>query len=238
VDVRCLGGFTVTVGDAVLDCSSVKPRARSCLRVLAMHLGAAVHRETLIEYLWPGIDAQAGRRNLHVVISTLRQLLEPGVGRGGSSMITRDGDSYRLCLPAGSWCDLTSFDAAIAQYRAARSIGDQDAETRASRTALDLYAGELLPDAGPAEWVVAERERCRMDAADAAQRVAEAELAEGRPADAAATCERGLRVDRHRDGLWRLRIDASEKAGDLAGAAGARHAYDAVLVELGLQPAG
>jgi DNA-binding SARP family transcriptional activator len=234
VHIRCLGGFTITIGGAVLDCASVKPRARTCLRLLVMHLGAAVHRETLVECLWPGIDAQAGRRNLHVVISTLRQLLEPGVARGGSSMITREGDTYRLRLPAGSWCDLTSFEAAIAQCRAARSTGDQDGETRASRTALDLYVGDLLPDAGPAEWVVAERERCRMDAADAAQRLAEIELAQGRPADAAATCDRGLRIDRHRDGLWRLRIDAAEKAGDLAGAADARHAYEAVLAELGL----
>ena len=68
--------------ERTVDCSTVKPRARACLRILALHLGRAVHQETLVACLWPDIDAQGGLRNLHVVISALRQLLEPGVARG------------------------------------------------------------------------------------------------------------------------------------------------------------
>jgi len=104
----------------------------------------------------------------------------------------------------------------------------------ALQEALDLYGGELLPDAGPAEWVVVARERYRMDAADAARALAEAELERGDPVACAVACERGLRIDRHRDRLWRLRIEAGDRAGDRAGSASARLAYDGVLAELGL----
>ena len=196
-----------------------------------------MHKETLVACLWPDCDARSGLRNLHVVISTLRQLLEPGVPRGGSSMITRDGDSYRLSLPPGSHSDVVAFRAAMEDAHEARAAGDRNRETVAYRHALHLYGGELLPDDGPAEWVVVEREWYRMQAADAAQGLAEAELHAGDPAAATEACESGLRIDRHRDQLWRLRIEAGNRAGDRAGSASARLAYDAVLAELGLPPA-
>ena len=234
VVLRCLGGFDLVVGGIAIDCSTVKPRARACLRILALNLGRPVHRETLVASLWPDIDAQGGLRNLHVVMSALRHLLEPGVARGASSLIVREGESYRLNLPPGSRFDLVAFENAMKLGRAALARDDRGGARAAFAEALDLYGGDLLADAGPAEWVVAERERYRASAADAAQGVAEIELAAGQPAAAAIACERGLRIDRHRDRLWRLRIEACDRAGDRAGSARARTAYDAVLAELGL----
>jgi DNA-binding SARP family transcriptional activator len=152
-------------------------------------------------------------------------------------LIVRDGDSYRLSLPPGSDSDLASFEAAMKDGRAARAQGDVEGARAAFETALDLYRGDLLPDVGPAEWVVEERERYRMDAADAAQDLAALELAAGNAAASAAACERGLRIDRHRDHLWRMRIQAAERAGDRAGSAHAKKAYEGVLAELGLLPA-
>ena len=50
------------------------------------------------------------------------------------------------------------------------------------------------------------------------QAMLEAELAQGRPAAAVGACERGLRIDRYHDGLWRLLTDAHEASGDRAAA--------------------
>jgi DNA-binding SARP family transcriptional activator len=100
--------------------------------------------------------------------------------------------------------------------------------------ALDLYQDEVLADDGPAEWTARARERYRTDAVDAAQSLAEIELDEGRAAAAATAADRGLRLDRYRDQLWRLRLAASHLAGDLADCARIRLAYQEVLVELGV----
>ncbi|MGH2707177.1 MAG: bacterial transcriptional activator domain-containing protein, partial [Actinomycetota bacterium] len=103
--------------------------------------------------------------------------------------------------------------------------------------ALEIYKGDLLPEDGTAEWVIAKRERYRSEATEAAQDLAKVLLQRNEPVAAAAHCERGIHVDRYRDSLWRMLIEAHDLAGDAASAARARHRYLAVLGELGVPPA-
>ncbi|TMF41820.1 MAG: transcriptional regulator, partial [Chloroflexi bacterium] len=98
LSLRCFGGFSIAIKGRPVDLSAVKPRARAVLRLLAVHAGNPVHREVLQEAFWPDADAETGARNLHVAVSSLRSWLEPGVGRGGSSFLLREGDAYRLAL--------------------------------------------------------------------------------------------------------------------------------------------
>jgi DNA-binding SARP family transcriptional activator len=232
--VRCFGGFSIATEEGTVDLGALKPRARQVLRMLAMNAGRALHREVLIEAFWPDADRDTGTRNLHVAISSIRHALEPGVARGASSMVVRDGDAYRLALPAGSRVDLIEFDAALAEARALRARGDLDAALGAYNRALDLYTGELLPEDGPADWVVHERERRRDEASESAHAVAEMHLERGDPVAAAVACERGLHADQYDDALWRLCISAYEKAGDAAAAARAKQKYDRILAGLGV----
>jgi DNA-binding SARP family transcriptional activator len=131
--------------------------------------------------------------------------------------------------------DVADLGRAVDAGRLAAARGDVDAAAAQFTRALDLYAGDLLPEEGPAEWVVKARERLRLDAAEAAQGLATIELERGRAAAAASVGERGLQIDRFRDGLWRLVIDAHEQSGDAAAAARARRGYDEVLTELGVR---
>ncbi len=237
VALRCFGGFSLALFGEVVDCATVKPRARAALHVLAMRAPRPVHRDTLVDALWPGADAKMGARNLHVVVSSLRQLLEPGVARGASSLIVREGETYRLDLPAGAESDLLAFEAALAEGREAVAAGDRPRAAAAYRAALDLHRGDLLADDGSVDWVARARDECRTEAAAAAQALAEIELAEGDPEAAAAACDRGLRLDRYRDALWRLRAKASEAAGDVAESARIQGLYRDVLAELGIDVA-
>src|SRR5207248_1196230 len=84
-------------------------RVRAVLRLLAVHAGNPVHREVLQTAFWPDADADTGARNLHVAVSSLRSWLEPGVGRGGSSLLLREGDAYRLTIQADAEVDLVQF---------------------------------------------------------------------------------------------------------------------------------
>jgi LuxR family maltose regulon positive regulatory protein len=236
LEIRCFGGLSVSVDGRPLDLRPVKPRARMLLRMLAAHSGRPVHREVLQEALWPEADHETGIHNLQVAMSSLRQVLEPGVARGGSAFLVRDGDAYRLGLPAGASIDVLSFEAALGSGLAARAAGQTAAVVAACAQALALYTGELLPEDGPAEWVVRLRERYRGRAVEAARLLAETLLEAGDNAGAVDAAAAGLHADRYSDALWRLVISARERSGDPVAAARARRDYLAMLDELGVAP--
>jgi DNA-binding SARP family transcriptional activator len=97
---------------------------------------------------------------------------------------------------------------------------------------LSIHAGDLFPEEGPAEWVVGNRERLRLQAAEAGRLLAELLLARGDTDAAAAAAERSVQLDPYRDSSWRLLISAREQTGDLAASSQARRAYQEVLDSL------
>jgi DNA-binding SARP family transcriptional activator len=228
--VRTLGGFALESDGRRVSLDGVKPRARAVLRFLALHVEGGVHREVICEALWPETDAQTGARSLHVAISTLRGALVAALGPDGARVITRDGDAYRLAVLPES-VDLWRFDRALSAGRSARGRGE--AARAAFGLALELY-GDLLPEDGPAEWVVDHRERCRAGAVEAARALAEDALAMGDARAVVWACRAGLAIDRYQDSLWRLLIDAREQAGDAGAATRDRLEYAAVLDGLGV----
>ena len=234
LSIRCFGGFSLTIKGRPVDLTAVKPRARAVLRLLTVHAGNPVHREVLEAAFWPDADAETGARNLHVAVSSLRSWLEPGLGRGGSSILLREGDAYRLALLSDAEVDLVQFSKALALARVARLRGEFEAAIGSFEQALELYVGELLPEDGPAEWAIEPRERFHAGALEAAQGLAELLLKRGDPAAAASACSTGLWIDRLNDPMWKLLISARERAGDRVAASRARRDYARVLEELGL----
>jgi DNA-binding SARP family transcriptional activator len=224
VALRCLGAFVLTVERTPVDLSAVRPRARQLLRALALHGGRPVHREVLQEQLWPGASADSGRRTLQVAISALRAALPAPLD------VVREDEAYRLALPPDVELDLAELDEALVAARRFRAEGDVAAAEAAWQRVLDVGgAGDLLPEDGPADWVVDERERRRTQVSSAAESLARSLLERGEAAAAVAACERGLDCDRHRDALWRLLVSAREEAGDLAAAVQARREYERLL---------
>jgi DNA-binding SARP family transcriptional activator len=228
--VRTFGGFALEMDGRRVSLDGVKPRARAVLRLLALHVEGGVHREVICEALWPDTDAQTGGRSLHVAISTLRGALVATLGPDGARFIARDGDAYRLAVPPAS-VDHWRFDRALAAGRAAKVRGD--ASRAAFVDALGAYA-DLLPEDGPADWVVDHRERYRAGAVEAARAIAEDAAALGDLAEVVRVCRSALAIDRYQDSLWRLLIDAHELAGDPSAATRDRRDYAAVLDGLGV----
>jgi DNA-binding SARP family transcriptional activator len=237
VGLRVLGGFELTIGGSPVDQFAVRPRARKALHVLAIQAGRPVHRDVLAQAVWPDNPPDAARRSVHVAISSLRHLIEPDAQRGQSLLLPRLGDSYTLALPDGARCDLLDFEAALSTARAARLSGDPAAERASLRSALSCYGGDLLPEDGAAEWVVGERERLRLAASDAGERLARAEAATGDIAAAVEQARRALSFDAYRDSAWRLLIRLLEQEGDQSAAHAARQQYEKMLAELGADSA-
>jgi DNA-binding SARP family transcriptional activator len=232
LEICCFGAFAISVAGRQVDLQSLKPRPRAVLRLLAVNAGRPVHREVIQDALWREADPTTGARSLHVALSALRRVLEPGAG--DREILVRDGDAYRLAIPAGSRVDVIAFDEALTRARAART--NDHLRMMAYRAAVDVYAGDLLPEDGPADWIVARRDRARADYVEAAAGLAQLVMAD-RPAEAAAVCATALSIDPYHDPLWRLVIEARERDGDVAAAASARASYARMLAELGL-PAG
>ena len=235
VDIRCFGEYRITVGGSQLDLKAIKPRARQLLRMLSIHFPRPVHLEVIGAALWPESDREVVRRNLQVAVHAVRRLLASAPLASGDTLLGRDGESYCLDLPQGSVVDLREFEQSLAEGRQARAAKDYPRAAQAYQLALDLHSGDLLSEEGPAEWVVMERERCRAQAVEAAQSLADACRDSGDLDACVRACERGLTLDRFRDNLWRRLISAHERAGNRAAEMKAQLTYSAILAELGLE---
>ena len=208
--------------------------ALTVLRILAVNAGRPVHREVLIDALWGDLPESAALHNLHVSVSSLRRHLEPLLPGHSHPLLARRGQAYVLAPGSVPVTDLQDFDRHVREARTCHHAGDRTGQSAALRAALSVYAGDVLPGDGPAEWVVAVRDRYRLAAAEAAARLAELELARHRPAAAVDAAHRSVQIDPYRDASWQLLIRAHLGAGQPVEAERTKQEYAAVLAELGV----
>jgi DNA-binding SARP family transcriptional activator len=235
LDIRCFGGFSVVTGGVAVDLSRVRPQARTVLRILALHAGRPVHRDRLAGELWADLDPPSALHNLQVSVSSLRRALQAaGLATEMRQVIVRQGEAYALVLNGGSTFDLSEFDQAIHDASVARSTGNHELAAVKLRHAVDLYAGEVLPEDGSAEWVIEARERYQLRAAEAAASLASLELSLGNNAAAAAAAARSIEIDPWRDESWRTLIGIYRSSGDPAAAEHAERRYRGMLMSLGV----
>jgi DNA-binding SARP family transcriptional activator/energy-coupling factor transporter ATP-binding protein EcfA2 len=227
VMLRCLGGFSLTSRGVDLPWRELRPRARALLMLLAMNHGRQVHREPLVDALWPDATLASGIRSLQVAVSSIRQCLS--AGGITEDALRRHGDAYALQLPsvADQLADFERLAHAAARARPPDTL-------RLRLAALDLYAGDLLPEVGPAEWVVEERTRLRLLAAEVASEAALGALAADDLRTALDVARRSVVLDPYHDSSWELIVKICERLGDHSAAAVARREQARVWVDLGL----
>jgi predicted ATPase/Tfp pilus assembly protein PilF len=178
--IELLGAFGVRVAGApVPDDAWRLRRAKSLVKLLALAPDRRLHREQVVEALWPGGD-QAGS-GLHQVLYTARRALG-----SGEHLVLRDdvvalvGDDVTV--------DVRAFELATA---AARNSGTLEAY----HAALELYNGELLPEDRYEDWTVARRESLRETYLALFVELAELQARAGDTAAAIATLQRAVVED-------------------------------------------
>lgn len=228
--VYCFDALELVIGGKPVELSVVRPRALSVLRLLALHAGRPVHREVLMESLWPDVEPDAALHSLQVAVSSLRKLMPKRPAPG----IVRHGDAYQLEMSPDAFCDVRSFQVWLASATAAAARHDHRRAFDAALRATDVYRGDLLLDEGPAEWVVGHRDALRLDMVRACTIAAEAAMKLGIPQEATRMSERGLSVDRYADPLWRLQIESLEQSSDRASAERVRRSWQEMMDELGV----
>ncbi len=80
--MRLLGGFSVErtdIGRAVSDWQ--RSSAKTLTKILAVHPGHALHREQVIDILWPGADAESALNSFGKALHAARRALEPELPR-------------------------------------------------------------------------------------------------------------------------------------------------------------
>ncbi len=147
IELRLLGGF-----DAVVDGTPVAPeqwtrrQAASLVKVLALAPGRRLHREQVIEALWPGASVEAAGPRLHKAAHYARRAL----GDAGSTVVLRN-DMVHLLPDSEVRVDVEEFREAA---RAALDAGTAEA----AAAVLDAHPGRLLPDDVYEPWVEESRD--------------------------------------------------------------------------------
>lgn len=156
--VRTLGAFAVMCGDAAVPAPAW--RRRSVLALFTCLLSARncrLHREYVIDALWPEMDSAAAARELHRAMHALRTILRqagaaPGVVRHDGEMIALEPEG--VAEDGGHWLDATVFERAAA-------VASRGQDRAAYRSAVAAYGGTYLPEDPYSEWVALRREELR-----------------------------------------------------------------------------
>jgi DNA-binding SARP family transcriptional activator len=135
-----LGGFRAEIGSQpVGDQAWRRSKAKALVKLLALTSGHRLHREQVLEALWPGLEPSAAGANLRKALHFARQALAPEHLRIRDEMV--DLTAPRL------WIDLEAFETAAA-------AGELSG-------AISLYGGDLLPEDRFEPWTEDRRERLR-----------------------------------------------------------------------------
>jgi DNA-binding SARP family transcriptional activator len=147
--IRLLGGFEVAVdGTAVPALAWRHRRASDLIKLLALTPGHRLHREQVMDRLWPGLPVDAAGANLRKATHHLRRAL------GTREPVVIDTGFVALCPDWAVTTDVEAFETAA---KAALGRGPD-----ACAVAAALYRGDLLPDDPYAEWAFEPRERLRL----------------------------------------------------------------------------
>jgi predicted ATPase len=143
--VRLLGGFAARRGaDPVAGSVWRLRKGRELVKLLALAPRHQLHREQLMDTLWPELDSAAAANNLNQVVHVARRAL-------GSEAIVLGGELLRLAAEV----DVDAFELAAQHARRAGTAG-------AYRAALALYGGELLPENRYDDWASGRREELEL----------------------------------------------------------------------------
>ena len=152
VRVWLLGGFWVSVGSRTITQDAWHLRkAGALVKLLALAPGHRMHREQIMNLLWPDSGKRAASNSLRSTLHTARKVLDPAVG---SYYLASENESLVLCPEGDLWVDVDAFEEAAATARGAM-------EPATYRAALDLYEGDLLPEDRYEEWTAGRREELR-----------------------------------------------------------------------------
>jgi DNA-binding SARP family transcriptional activator len=146
LEIYALGTFRVVHrGKEVRPQDFGRRKAWTLLKLLLSRRDRPFHVEDIAEALFPGAEPEKARQEVYALVYHLRKTL-PG-------LVEREGEYYRLVLPASSFLDVDRFEALLDQAEREEGLS----AFRTLREALALYKGPFLGDDPYGEWAEVER---------------------------------------------------------------------------------
>jgi two-component SAPR family response regulator len=160
--IHTLGGFRVWRDDFEVHSGSWgREKAVHLFQFFVTRRGQPLHKEQIVDRLWPELDFETGDRDFKVALNALYKAIEPErEARAPSRFILRHGLTYQLDLEE-AWVDAQAFETHV-ELGNRLSAGDSAAALQHYRLAVDLYQGDYLPERRYEDWSSSERERMRL----------------------------------------------------------------------------
>jgi len=209
--ITVLGGFSVTVdGVTTAPRSWAHRNAATLLKILALAPGHRLHRERVMDLMWPDESPDRSAPRLHKAAHFARRATDRV-----DAIVLRD-ETVWLFPDADITVDALRFE-----QLSATAVAEKDPTV--AREALAWYAGELLPSDRYDDWAADRRELLHLRRLDVLRVVGEwRELAELDPTDESAHIE-----------LMRRHLDAGDGA---AAVSQYDHLARVLDRELGVEP--
>src|SRR5581483_6379618 len=148
--IEMLGGFRVAARGRTVEESAWRLRkARALIKLLALTPERSLHREQVIEALWPDLEPTAASNNLRQALFVARRALD-SVGDDGGARLELSFDALTRSAEG------VSVD--VEEFENAADLAGEDRGIDRLRAAIELYPGELLPQDRFEEWASAPRE--------------------------------------------------------------------------------
>lgn len=151
-----LGGFQLTYGEYTLSSDQIPLRkARDLLKLLALVPNHRLHREEVLDLLWPEQSPHQAAHNLSQTLYTLRPRLTE---LNPEIFLNFEDECLILRTPNGVSTDVEDFEQAA---RSALSYSGRINTQVAARCqqAILAYTGDLLPEDGPSDLFYQRREQ-------------------------------------------------------------------------------
>src|SRR5215204_1431051 len=131
VRIWLLGGFGVSIGSSPIQKGSWRLRkAAALVKLLSLAPGHRMHREQVMDLLWPDLGKKAASNNLRQTLHAARGTLDP---TAASRYLASEDEALVLCPGDSPWVDIEVFEEATLTARRSR-------DPAAYRAAIDLYA--------------------------------------------------------------------------------------------------
>jgi len=206
-----MGQFSLAIAGEGLQVESWKRKqAAVVLKILVSHLGRPVHRERLIEWLWPEADVDRGWERLKVTISFLRSKLK--AGGASAETIETVGQSYLLRRDA-VWIDSDAFCSLVQSGWDFLKSGNLSEARTQFEEAESLYRGDYLEAEPYAEWCAEERERLREMYLELLSGMVKCYSDGGLFMEASRVCRAALQSDPCRESFLRALLECLVKMG-------------------------
>jgi DNA-binding SARP family transcriptional activator/tetratricopeptide (TPR) repeat protein len=210
VEIDLLGGFAVRVdGRAVPAADWRRRQAAALVKLLALAPRRTLHREQVIDALWPEIPIEEAAPRLHKAAHYARRSL------GDARALVLDGNTVSLFPDAEVIIDAEVFERRAEDALTVEDSSHNDADRfAAAAAAAELWTGDFLPDDPYEAWLEAPRDRLRQLHNEMLRRADRwSDLARAEPADEEASLAVARRLAESGDRRGALRqLERLERA--------------------------